>query len=486
MLFNSLDFLLFFPIVCLLFFGLPQKFRWLMLLVASCYFYMYFIPIYILILAGTIVIDYFAGILIEQNHGKRRRFYLIVSLFANIMVLAVFKYYNFFIENIETLLTALGSTTRLPYLSILLPVGLSFHTFQAMSYTIEVYRGKQKAEKHFGIYALYVMFFPQLVAGPIERPQNVLHQFHEHKVFTYANLIKGLKLVIWGFFMKVVVADRLAIYVNAAYNNVDNHNGTTLLLATTFFSFQIYCDFAGYSSIAIGTARIMGFDLMTNFNRPYFARTISEFWKRWHISLSTWFRDYLYIPLGGSQGGMNMKIRNTFIIFIVSGFWHGANWTFIVWGFLNALYFLPLLLANKNRNNLEVVAMGKLLPSARDFFAILTTFSLTVFAWIFFRADNITHAFSYIKGIFTSSLLSVPTILPFSLFGLLAFFMTVEWVGRGEAYALEALGSRWKRSLRWGFYYVIIFLNGKNGLLKIYIAKYCSDNSIFLNTSPVL
>jgi alginate O-acetyltransferase complex protein AlgI len=402
MLFNSLDFLLFFPIVCLLFFGLPQKFRWLMLLVASCYFYMYFIPIYILILAGTIVIDYFAGILIEQNHGKRRRFYLIVSLFANIMVLAVFKYYNFFIENIETLLTALGSTTRLPYLSILLPVGLSFHTFQAMSYTIEVYRGKQKAEKHFGIYALYVMFFPQLVAGPIERPQNVLHQFHEHKVFTYANLIKGLKLVIWGFFMKVVVADRLAIYVNAAYNNVDNHNGTTLLLATTFFSFQIYCDFAGYSSIAIGTARIMGFDLMTNFNRPYFARTISEFWKRWHISLSTWFRDYLYLPLGGNKVSKYRWYFNLFIVFLISGIWHGANWTFVIWGALNGFYLVMAIVSQTFRDRINN-ALG--LTRNRTFFTalqIITTFILSSFAWIFFRANTVDEAFLIVEKITTS------------------------------------------------------------------------------------
>lgn len=402
MLFNSLDFLLFFPIVCLLFFGLPQKYRWLMLLVASCYFYMYFIPIYILILAGTIVIDYFAGILIEQNQGKKRRFYLIVSLFANIMVLAVFKYYNFFIENIETLLSALGSTTRLPYLSILLPVGLSFHTFQAMSYTIEVYRGNQKAEKHFGIYALYVMFFPQLVAGPIERPQNVLHQFHEHKVFTYANFIKGLKLVIWGFFMKVVVADRLAMYVNAAYNNADNHNGTTLLLATTFFSFQIYCDFAGYSSIAIGTARIMGFDLMTNFNRPYFAKTISEFWKRWHISLSTWFRDYLYLPLGGNKVSKYRWYFNLFIVFLISGIWHGANWTFVIWGALNGLYLVTAIISQTYRDRINS-ALG--LTRNKTFFTavqILTTFILSSFAWIFFRANSVDDAFLIVQKITTS------------------------------------------------------------------------------------
>ena len=401
MLFNSLDFLLFFPTVCILFFFLPQKYRWFLLLAASCYFYMYFIPIYILILAGTIIIDYFAGILIEKNQGKKRKLYLILSLFANISVLAVFKYYNFFIENIEVLISTFGSKSNLLYLSILLPVGLSFHTFQAMSYTIEVYRGNQKAEKHFGIYALYVMFFPQLVAGPIERPQNVLHQFHEKKYFLYDNFTKGIKLVIWGFFMKVVVADRLSLYVNAAYNNIDNHNGSTLLLATVFFSFQIYCDFAGYSLIAIGTAKIMGFDLMTNFNRPYFSRSISEFWKRWHISLSTWFRDYLYLPLGGNKVSKNRWYFNLFFVFLVSGIWHGAKWTFFIWGALNGGYLVIAILTQKFRKNFnDFIGLSK----NKTFFTliqILTTFFLSSFAWIFFRANNVKDAFLIVEKIIT-------------------------------------------------------------------------------------
>ena len=401
MLFNSLDFLLFFPTVCILFFFLPQKYRWFLLLAASCYFYMYFIPIYILILAGTIIIDYFAGILIEKNQGKKRKLYLILSLFANISVLAVFKYYNFFIENIEVLISTFGSKSTLLYLSILLPVGLSFHTFQAMSYTIEVYRGNQKAEKHFGIYALYVMFFPQLVAGPIERPQNVLHQFHEKKYFLYDNFTKGIKLVIWGFFMKVVVADRLSLYVNAAYNNIDNHNGSTLLLATVFFSFQIYCDFAGYSLIAIGTAKIMGFDLMTNFNRPYFSRSISEFWKRWHISLITWFRDYLYLPLGGNKVSKNRWYFNLFFVFLVSGIWHGAKWTFFIWGALNGGYLVIAILTQKFRKNFnDFIGLSK----NKTFFTliqILTTFFLSSFAWIFFRANNVKDAFLIVEKIIT-------------------------------------------------------------------------------------
>lgn len=399
MLFNSFDFLIFFPIVCLLFFAFPYKYRWFLLLVASCYFYMYFIPVYILILAGTIIIDYFAGLWIEKSEGTRRKLYLIISLVANILVLAVFKYYNFFIENIELLFSAFGIQSKLPYLSILLPVGLSFHTFQAMSYTIEVYRGNQKAEKHFGIYALYVMFFPQLVAGPIERPQNVLHQFHEKKKFVYENFSKGAKYILWGFFMKVVVADRLAIYVNAVYNNVDNHTGLTLLLATIFFSFQIYCDFAGYSYIAIGTAKVMGFDLMTNFNRPYFAKTVSEFWKRWHISLSTWFRDYLYLPLGGNKVSKYRWYFNLFIVFLISGIWHGANWTFVIWGALNGFYLVFAIITSKQRNKFNHFFGLSKNETIFKLIQIITTFSLCAFAWIFFRANNVQDAFTIVKKI---------------------------------------------------------------------------------------
>lgn len=402
MLFNSFDFLVFFPLVCLMYFAAPQKFRWFILLAASCYFYMYFVPIYIVILAGTIVIDYFAGILIEQNEGKKRKLYLVLSLVSNILVLGVFKYYNFFIDNITYALGFIGLENRLAYLSILLPVGLSFHTFQAMSYTIEVYRGNQKAERHFGVYSLYVMFFPQLVAGPIERPQNILHQFYERHRFTYENFVKGAKLMLWGFFIKVVVADRLSIYVDAVYNNHEEHTGTSLLLATIFFTFQIYCDFAGYSYIAIGCAKIMGFDLMTNFNRPYFARTISEFWKRWHISLSTWFRDYLYIPLGGNKVSKYRWYFNLFFIFLVSGIWHGANWTFVIWGALNGFYLVFAIVTQKQRDKFNK-AIG--LTKNKTFFKafqIATTFALCALAWVFFRAENVGAAFSIVNKIFTN------------------------------------------------------------------------------------
>jgi alginate O-acetyltransferase complex protein AlgI len=319
MLFNSYEFLVFFPVVTVLFFLLPHRFRWLHLLLASCAFYMAFVPVYIVILLLTIVIDYWAGILIENASGSQRKFYLAMSLVANIGVLAIFKYYNFFIDNINNLLHLSNSSTSLPLLNIILPIGLSFHTFQAMSYTLEVYRGNYPAERHFGIYALYVMFYPQLVAGPIERPQNVLPQFHKKHSFNYDRIASGLRLMAWGLFKKVVIADRMAFMVNEVYNQPHNYHGLPLLVATIFFSIQIYCDFSGYSDMALGTARVMGFELLKNFDRPYFSKSISEFWRRWHISLSTWFKDYLYISLGGNRVTLPRACFNLFFVFMVSG-----------------------------------------------------------------------------------------------------------------------------------------------------------------------
>jgi D-alanyl-lipoteichoic acid acyltransferase DltB (MBOAT superfamily) len=462
MLFNSIDFALFLPIVFLLYWFVTNrnlKLQNLLIVVASYVFYGWWDTRFLSLILFSTLVDYGVGVgLLKQENLTKRKILLWISILVNLGFLGFFKYYNFFLDNFITAFTFFGMPIKAGMLNIILPVGISFYTFQTLSYSIDVYRRKLEPTKDFIAFAAFVSFFPQLVAGPIERATHLLPQFYKKREFNYTLAVDGLRQILWGLFKKIVIADNCAEYANMIFNNSDSHSGSTLVLGALFFTFQIYGDFSGYSDIAIGTSRLFGFDLMRNFAFPYFSRDIAEFWRRWHISLSTWFRDYLYIPLGGSKGGMNMKIRNTFIIFIVSGFWHGANWTFIAWGFLNALYFLPLLLTNNNRNNLEVVALGKLLPSGREFLSILLTFSLTVFAWIFFRADNITHAFSYIKGIFTSSLLSVPTILPFSLFGLLAFFMTVEWVGRGEAYALEALGSRWKRPLRWGFYYAIIFL----------------------------
>lgn len=396
MLFNSLQFLLFFPIVTVLYFLLPHKFRWIHLLIASCIFYIAFIPVYILILFFTILIDYAAGIFIENSTKGKRKLFLVMSLVANIGVLAVFKYYNFFIENINELLHAAHiSTHTLPLLNIILPIGLSFHTFQAMSYTIEVYRGNQKAERHLGIYSLYVMFYPQLVAGPIERPQNLLHQFKEKHYYSHQQLLDGLRLMLWGFFKKVVIADRLSLYVNPVFNHPDHYHYLNLIIATLFFTVQIYCDFSGYSDIAIGAAKTMGFHLMTNFNRPYFSKNIQEFWKRWHISLSTWFKDYLYISLGGNRVPVNRMYLNVAIVFVVSGFWHGANWTYIIWGALHAFFIVAYLIYRHNVKRPDQTS------ALYNFVSILITFTVVCFAWIFFRANHFSDALLIVQHIFT-------------------------------------------------------------------------------------
>ncbi|MBL7925014.1 MAG: MBOAT family protein [Bacteroidia bacterium] len=389
MLFNSLQFLVFFVFVSCSYFVLAQRFRWMLLLAASCFFYMSFIPEYIFILGFTILIDYFAGILIEQSEGRRRKNFLILSLVANIGVLAVFKYYNFFTEQINSGLRPESPDALLPVLDILLPIGLSFHTFQAMSYTIEVYRGRQKAERNFGIYALYVMFYPQLVAGPIERPQNLLHQFYERKYFDFDNFKSGISLMIFGFFKKVVIADRLSMAVDVAFGNPEEQSGLSLLIATFFYAFQIYCDFSGYADIAIGAARIMGFQLMENFRNPYFAVSLADFWRRWHISLSSWFKDYLYLPLGGNQGSGVRHCRNLLLVFLLSGLWHGANYTFLAWGFLHGVLLCIAVMKNK------WIGQAGIRPWNSPFTKPLNmvfTFALVCLSWVLFRAENIHDA----------------------------------------------------------------------------------------------
>ncbi len=398
MLFNSFTFLIFFPVVVTIYFVMPHRFRWAWLLAASCYFYMAFIPVYILILFFTIAIDYVAGILIENAQGKKRKSLLVMSIIANVGVLAIFKYYNFLGANANAIADVFHLPYDFPLLSIILPIGLSFHTFQAMSYTIEVYRGRQPAERHLGVYALYVMFFPQLVAGPIERPQNLLHQFYENHVLEYDRVTAGLRQMAWGLFMKVVIADRLARYVNVVYNEPTNFQGLTLVVATIFFAFQIYCDFAGYSHIAIGAARVMGFRLMQNFDRPYLSRSIAEFWSRWHISLSTWFRDYVYIPLGGNRVARSKWYFNLFMTFLLSGLWHGANWTFVIWGGLNGFYLIFSLGSKDIRARIASAfgLAGK--PRLHTVFSVLVTFTLACIAWVFFRANNMTDALHVLRG----------------------------------------------------------------------------------------
>ncbi len=341
-----------------------------------------------------------------------------------------------------------------------MPVGISFYTFQTLSYSIDIYKRRFKPTKDFIAFSAFVSFFPQLVAGPIERASHLLPQFYSKRTFDYGKAVDGLRQILWGLFKKIVIADNCAEYANLIFNNSSEYSGSTLLFGALFFTFQIYCDFSGYSDIAIGTSRLFGFDLKRNFNFPYFSRDIAEFWRRWHISLSTWFRDYLYIPLGGSRGGTWMKVRNTFIIFIVSGFWHGANWTFIVWGVLNAIYFLPLLLTNKNRHHLDIVAQGKSFPDIKELSLMLLTFSLTLIAWIFFRANNIGHAISFISEIFSPSLFTFPQfegrLKALWITILLGIFLIIEWNGREGQYAIAHVGRSWKQPFRYAMYYVII------------------------------
>lgn len=421
MLFNSFHFLVFFLTVTLLYYTCPFKWRWLLLLIASCYFYAVLIPVYLLVLFAIIIIDFCAGIFIEKSSGKKRKLFLATSIVANISVLVIFKYHNFFVENVYEFLNALNINTRpFPLWHLILPVGLSFHTFQAMSYTIEVYRGNQKAEKHFGIYALYVMFYPQLVAGPIERPQNLLHQFYEKHFPDFDKISSGLKTMLWGFFMKVVVADRLAIYVDYVYTDVASHSKLALAMAAFFYSFQIYCDFAGYSLIAIGAARVMGFTLSENFHQPYLSSSITDFWRRWHKTLSGWFRDYLYLPLGGNKVFQLRYVFNILVVFILSGLWHGANWTFIVWGLVHGIFIIFESIVNRTKK----------LRSKVSIVAYMYSFFIVTFSWILFRSVNLSEAFTFIKRIVSPGIpflidgeLNERALLLYSFFGIICIVL---------------------------------------------------------------
>ena len=445
MLFNSLDFAIFLPIVFLLYWFVVQKNLKLqnaLIVVASYVFYGWWDWRFLSLIIFSTVVDYLIGqkLRTEEKQSKRKVL-LWTSIIVNLGFLGFFKYYNFFLENFVDVFSLFGMQINANSLNIILPIGISFYTFQTLSYTIDVYKKKLEPTKDFMAFSAFVCFFPQLVAGPIERATNLLPQFYKKRTFEYHKAVDGMRQILWGLFKKLVIADNCANFANQIFNNSADMNGSTLVLGAIFFTFQIYADFSGYSDIAIGTSRLFGFDLKQNFATPYFSRDIAEFWRRWHISLSTWFRDYLYIPLGGSRGGTWMKVRNTFAIFLVSGFWHGANWTFIIWGALNAIYFLPLLLTNNNRKNLGVVAEGKLFPSFRELFAMLTTFMLTVFAWIFFRSEDLNHAFSYIGGIFSKNILSIPSFEgrmdALITMVLISIFLLIEWLGRNGKYGIE-------------------------------------------------
>lgn len=469
MLFNSIDFAIFLPIVFLLYWFVTNKnlkLQNLLIVVASYIFYGWWDWKFLSLIVFSTLVDYTVGQLLHiETKATKRKLLLWISIIVNLGFLGFFKYYNFFLDNFISAFSLFGTEIKANTLNIILPVGISFYTFQTLSYTIDVYKRKLEPTKDFIAFSAFVSFFPQLVAGPIERASNLLPQFYKKRTFDYAKAVDGMRQILWGLFKKIVIADNCAFFANEIFNNSADLNGSTLVLGALFFTFQIYGDFSGYSDIAIGTSRLFGFDLKQNFAFPYFSRDIAEFWRRWHISLSTWFRDYLYIPLGGSRGGTKMKIRNTFIIFIVSGFWHGANWTFIVWGALNAIYFLPLLLTNNNRNNLEVVAYGRYLPSFREMLSILGTFGLTVLAWVFFRAENIGHALQYLSGIFSNTLFKFPE-LPLNtsirkaalVAALTMLFIFIEWLGRKDDYAIHGIGLKLKRPFRYAFYYGIIFL----------------------------
>ncbi|MDV7188607.1 MBOAT family O-acyltransferase [Lutibacter sp. TH_r2] len=462
MFFNSIDFAIFLPIIFLLYWFVTNKnlrLQNFLIVIASYLFYGWWDWRFLTLIIFSTIVDYSVGITLSKEKKKtRRKALLLTSILVNLGFLGFFKYYNFFIENFTTVFSLFGNKIQPNSLNIILPVGISFYTFQTLSYSIDVYRNKLEPTKDFIAFSAFVSFFPQLVAGPIERATNLLPQFYKKRTFDYNKSVDGMRQILWGLFKKIVIADTCAEYVNLIFNNSDDFSGSTLVLGALYFTFQIYGDFSGYSDIAIGTSRLFGFNLKQNFAFPYFSRDIAEFWRRWHISLSTWFRDYLYIPLGGSRGSNWVKIRNIFIIFLVSGFWHGANWTFIVWGGLNALYFLPLLVLKKNRQHLDIVAKGKLLPTIKELLSISFTFCLTVFTWIFFRAENIGHAYKYISKIFSSSFFSIPGFKNYTIIILIIIFILIEWIGRGEQFAIAKFGSNWKIPLRYSFYFALILL----------------------------
>jgi alginate O-acetyltransferase complex protein AlgI len=471
MLFNSLNFAIFLPIVFVFYWFIAKgnlRIQNIILLISSYFFYSCWDWRFMLLLVFSTFLDFYTGIKIfEGNNQHIKKVWLWISIGINLGFLGVFKYYNFFVDSFANGLSLLGLNVNFISLELILPVGISFYTFHGLSYVIDIYKSRLEPEINFIDYSVFVSFFPLLVAGPIERASHLLPQIIKKREFNYAKAVDGCRQILWGLFKKIVIADNCASYANTIFNNYEDQTGSALLLGALFFTFQIYCDFSGYSDIALGTARLFGIELLRNFAFPYFSRDIAEFWRRWHISLSSWFKDYLYIPLGGSKGGLWMKIRNTFIIFLVSGFWHGANWTFIIWGFLNALYIIPSIIFNSNRNNLEIVAKGKYFPTFKELFSISITFCLTVFAWIFFRASSVRVAFAYITEMFSNSLFTFPYILeektrlpifPKVLIVQIIVFMLIEWLGREQEFAIAKFDNKLNKPLRFGFYYTLIFM----------------------------
>jgi len=462
MLFNSLEFFIFLPAVFIFYWflaGHSAKLQNSFLLIASYFFYGWWDWRFLFLIAFSSLVDYLIGTQIYNSKClSKRKFFLLISIFVNIGFLAFFKYFNFFIQSFTDAFSFFGHPISDPILlNIILPIGISFYTFQTLSYTIDIYNKRLEPTKDLIAFFSFVSFFPQLVAGPIERAKNLLPQFHVKREFSYLLASDGMRQILWGLFKKIVIADNCAIYVNDIFSNHTDYSGSTLLLGATLFAFQIYGDFSGYSDIAIGTSKLFGFNLKRNFAFPYFSRDIAEFWRRWHISLTTWFRDYIYIPLGGSRAGPLINIRNILIIFIVSGFWHGANWTFIAWGMLNALYFIPLMLMGKNKQHVDVIQENSTLPNLIDVIKIGTTFLMVVIAWVFFRAESLNHALSYLSTIFSISLFSSPEIWPKKILWLILLMTAIEWAQRDKLHALE-LTKLSNTAARWSIYYGLIFL----------------------------
>lgn len=466
MLFNSIDFAIFLPIVFILYWFVTYKslkLQNLLIAIASYVFYGWWDWRFLILITFSLLVDYIIGVsFISTQTERNRKILLWISIIVNLGLLGLFKYYNFFVESFIDAFTFFGSDIRIKTIEIILPVGISFYTFQTMSYSIDVYKRKLEPTKDMISFMAFVSFFPQLVAGPIERASNLLPQFYKKRHFKYENAIDGLRQILWGLFKKVVIADNCAYYADLIFNNSENYSGSSIFIGALFFTFQIYCDFSGYSDIAIGVARLFGFELMKNFSYPYFSRDIPEFWRRWHISLSTWFRDYLYFPLGGSKGSKWTIVRNTFIVFLVSGFWHGANWTYVFWGLLNAFYFLPYLLLNKNRINLNIIAENTVLPSIKEALNVLITFILIVLSWIFFRAENMSHALDCYNKIFSISFFKIPYFkdgtLAVPIIILIIFFVVIEWLGRREEYAIAKLLLNHSYIYRWLFYYILLII----------------------------
>lgn len=463
MLFNSLEFVFFFPIVVGLYFALPHRFRWILLLAASYYFYMCWKAEYVVLIMLSTVVDYFASLRMSKFQEKeKRKPYLYLSLLANLGVLFGFKYFNFFNDSTRAVFEHFNLFYDVPAFDVLLPVGISFYTFQTLSYTIDVYNGRIKPESNLGIFALYVSFWPQLVAGPIERPQNLLHQFYEKHSFNYENVTNGLKLMTWGFFKKLVIADRLAVFVNEVYNSPQHFEGLTVILATISFAFQIFCDFSGYSDIAIGAALVMGYRLMKNFDGPYLSQSISEFWRRWHISLSTWFRDYVYIPLGGNRTVKWRWYYNLFITFTVSGLWHGANWTFVVWGALHGALLVVENMTKFQKERFEASISKSRMWIPYQVFQTIKIFALACLGWVFFRANTISDAWHIIISTFSwTSGIDIPFLLsriPKFVVVAIGIMMIVQLIRRLSKKNMRDLVSSIPLIPRWTLYIGILLI----------------------------